>query len=62
MTDKRSERRPAGALRDQVAVVTGAARGIGEAIANRLAGLGATVILTARDQAQLTQVRPSSRR
>jgi NAD(P)-dependent dehydrogenase (short-subunit alcohol dehydrogenase family) len=57
MTDKRSERRPAGALRDQVAVVTGAARGIGEAIANRLAGLGATVILTARDQAQLTQVK-----
>ena len=30
-----------GILQDQVAVVTGAARGIGEAIAHRLAGMGA---------------------
>ena len=41
----------------QVAVVTGAARGIGEAIALRLARMGAAVVLTARDSARLTQVR-----
>src|SRR3984957_3544437 len=57
MTEKRSEQVPAEPLRDQVAVVTGAARGIGEAIANRLAGMGATVVLTARDQARLAQVK-----
>ncbi len=44
-------------LRDQVAVVTGAARGIGEAIALRLARMGAAVVLTARDQARLEQVK-----
>ena len=44
------------ALRGQVAVVTGAARGIGEAIALRLARMGATVVLTAREQARLQQV------
>src|SRR5271156_6578862 len=44
-------------LSNQVAVVTGAARGIGEAIAQRLAFMGATVVLTARDQARLQQVR-----
>jgi 3-oxoacyl-[acyl-carrier protein] reductase len=43
-------------LVDQVAVVTGAARGIGEAIALRLARMGATVVLTARDQAGLARV------
>ncbi len=48
-----------GILQDQVAVVTGAARGIGEAIAHRLAGMGATVVLTARDRAKLEQVRDS---
>ena len=57
MTEKRSEPVPAEPLRDQVAVVTGAARGIGEAIANRLADMGATVVLTARDQARLAQVK-----
>jgi 3-oxoacyl-[acyl-carrier protein] reductase len=57
MTETRSEPVPAEPLRDQVAVVTGAARGIGEAIANRLADMGATVILTARDQARLAQVK-----
>ena len=41
----------------QVAVVTGAARGIGEAIAVRLARMGAVVVLTARDSARLTQVK-----
>ena len=43
-------------LKGQIAVVTGAARGIGEAIASRLAGMGATVVLTARDRARLAQV------
>jgi len=44
-------------LTGQVAVVTGAARGIGEAIALRLARMGAAVLLTARDQPRLEQVR-----
>ena len=44
-------------LSDQVAVVTGAARGIGEAIALRLARMGATVVLTARDKARLEKVK-----
>jgi len=44
-------------LNNQVAVVTGAARGIGEAIAIRLARMGATVVLTARDQARLGEVK-----
>ncbi len=42
-------------LQNQVAVVTGAARGIGEAVARRLARMGASVALVARDQAQLGQ-------
>jgi len=41
----------------QVAVVTGAARGAGEAIARRLAGMGAHVVLVARDRARLNEVR-----
>jgi NAD(P)-dependent dehydrogenase (short-subunit alcohol dehydrogenase family) len=40
----------------QVAVVTGAARGIGAAIGKRLATMGATVVLTARDEARLNEV------
>jgi 3-oxoacyl-[acyl-carrier protein] reductase len=40
----------------KVAVVTGAARGIGAAVAKRLAGLGATVLLVARDKTKLAEI------
>jgi len=45
------------ALESQIAVVTGAARGAGEAIARKLATLGAHVVLVARDAGRLEQVR-----
>jgi len=45
------------ALDSQIAVVTGAARGVGEAISHRLASLGAQVLLVARDAERLNQVR-----
>ena len=45
------------ALESQVAVVTGAGRGAGEAIATRLAAMGAHVILVARSAGQLDRVR-----
>jgi len=44
-------------LDSQIALVTGAARGVGEAISFRLAALGAHVLLVARDTARLNQVR-----
>jgi 3-oxoacyl-[acyl-carrier protein] reductase len=44
-------------LESQVAVVTGAGRGAGEAIAVRLAAMGAHVILVARSAGQLDRVR-----
>jgi NAD(P)-dependent dehydrogenase (short-subunit alcohol dehydrogenase family) len=39
-----------GALEGKVAIVTGASRGIGEAIAGAMAGAGAQVVLTSRKQ------------
>ncbi len=45
------------ALDSQIALVTGAARGVGEAVALRLASLGAHVLLIARDTERLNQVR-----
>ncbi len=44
-------------LAGQIAVVTGAGRGIGEAVAKRLAGMGATVLLIARDAGRLAEVK-----
>jgi 3-oxoacyl-[acyl-carrier protein] reductase len=43
-------------LAGQIAMVTGASRGIGAAIARKLATLGAHVVLTARDPRQLNTV------
>lgn len=44
-------------LNGKVAIVTGASRGIGRAIALKLGGQGAHCILTARDEAKLQDVR-----
>jgi NAD(P)-dependent dehydrogenase (short-subunit alcohol dehydrogenase family) len=44
------------ALKEQVALITGAGRGIGRAIARRFAAEGATVFLTARTAAEIESV------
>ena len=44
-------------LESQIAVVTGAGRGVGEAVARKLAAMGAHVLLVARDSASLDKVR-----
>ena len=43
-------------LESNLAVVTGAARGVGKAIAHRLASMGAHVLLVARNRNELKQV------
>ena len=43
-------------LTDHIAIVTGASRGIGAAIARKLASLGAHVVITARDVDQLNKI------
>lgn len=43
-------------LQGQVAIVTGASRGIGKAVAEQLAAAGASVVLTARNQEQVESV------
>lgn len=44
-------------LESQIAVVTGAGRGVGEAIARRLGAMGAHVVLVARNKGELDRVR-----
>ena len=46
-------------LTDKVAIVTGASRGIGEAIAKQLSSCGAKIILIARNSDQLVTVKES---
>jgi gluconate 5-dehydrogenase len=44
-------------LKQKVAVITGASRGLGRTMARGLAGAGAHVVLIARDEAKLVEVR-----
>jgi len=55
----RIEKSMMNSLDSQIAVVTGAGRGAGEAIARRLAEMGARVLLVARSFDDLTRVRES---
>lgn len=43
-------------IKDKVILITGASGGIGRAISQHLAGLGATMVLTGRDQTALEQL------
>ena len=55
--DQLSAQKQSEPLAGRVAVVTGAARGIGEAIAHKLAALGIHIVLVARDANRLEAVR-----
>ncbi len=48
-------------LSGQIAVITGASRGIGEGIARRLSSMGATLVITARTEGPLTRTAQSIR-
>jgi 3-oxoacyl-[acyl-carrier protein] reductase len=47
---------PLASLSEKVAVVTGGSRGIGRAVATRLAEMNASVVITGRDETRLQQV------
>jgi NAD(P)-dependent dehydrogenase (short-subunit alcohol dehydrogenase family) len=49
-------------LKDKVAVITGASRGLGKAMALALAGEGVKLALAARDEAKLAEVAAEARR